>query len=351
MWTAAAFSSQAVRGFVMDGVNNSTSMVAMASTKANVVRIIVDAVMNAAGTSFTYDLTDVENAINFSKSSGLGYRVIISLQPRNQSGDPDTSFWTVLSLHDRVANIWQEISYRYNGNVAIAGYDILNEPIAPDGNISLLAGQTQWITFATEIITLIRQIDPNHVIIFEPSPGAIPESYIYMTAPLPFSNIVYSLHDYEPYAITTQGLQGYTKPENYPSPATADIGVVNLLTLSASLAPVEQFAKKFNVPIVGEFSCIRWAPNHSAYNYVADMISLFESQKWAWVYSSWQSYQGWDAQLPESLFYQYSYVNAAPQVPAAVWNDIATYGWYRINSTDTMGLLEKYFVGNAAVAN
>lgn len=351
MWNASGFSSQAVRGFNLPTVTPA-SMAALAGTGANIVRILVNATMNAAGTSYTYELTDVENAISYSKSSGYGYRVVIALQPLTQAGAPDTAFWTNLSLHDRVANIWQEISNRYNGNVAVAGYDILNEPIAPNEQISLLAGQAQWIAFASEIITLIRQQDPNHVIIFEPSPGAIPESYLYMTAPLPFSNIVYSLHDYEPYAITTQGLQGWYNQENYPSPANSDIGAVNISTLSASLAPVEQFAKKFNVPIyVGEFGCIRWAPNNSAYNYVADLISLFESQRWAWTFTSWQSYQGWDPQLPASFFYQFSYVNAAPQVPASIWNDISSYGWYRTNSTDTMQLLQGYFTGNAPVGN
>jgi len=88
------------------------------------------------------------------------------------------------------------------------------------------------------------------------------------------------------------------------------------------LAPVLAFQQKYKVPIyVGEFSCIRWAPLSplnglpTANNYVADAIALFESYGWSWTYHAWRQYYGWDAEVPESFLYQWSYTNEYPNIP------------------------------------
>lgn len=47
---------------------------------------------------------------------------------------------------------------------------------------------------------------------------------------------------------------------------------------------------------IGEFSCIRWAPNNSAYNYIRDCIEIFEEYNWDYDYYSFQTWNGWSVE-------------------------------------------------------
>jgi len=258
LWPASMFASHGVRGFNEPGDISPTSMSAMAATGANVVRAFVNLNRVPNTNTYTSDLSGVDSIV--SSAAQLGFKVIIVFEPLpNQTAE---EFWTDTSLQASIASNWMAVATRYKGNPTVAAYDLINEPVAP-------GGQAQWMSFATELINSIRSIDPAHVIIYEPSPGAIPESFSSMNTLLPFDNIVYSVHPYEPYQITHQGIL-YPTSITYPGPSTSYIVLAN------QLAPVRRFVADFHVPLlVGEFSCVRWAPSSSANNYVSDSITLF----------------------------------------------------------------------------
>jgi hypothetical protein len=51
------------------------------------------------------------------------------------------------------------------------------------------------------------------------------------------------------------------------------------------------------VPIyIGEFSCVRWAPSNSAYNYIRDCIEIFEEYNWDYDYHSFRTWNGWSVE-------------------------------------------------------
>jgi hypothetical protein len=335
LWSAATFACHGVRGFDQSGGDQSrSSMSDMAATGANVLRIFVDLKLDPGAESYTIDLSHADGVI--SDGTEFGFKVVIAFEPVTTHSSPE--FWANNQLRSSITANWIAVAKKYRGNTTVAGYDLINEPIAPKG-------QAQWITFATQLIKSIKSADPDHVIIFEPSPGGLPEALSSISALLPFDNIVYSIHDYEPHMITHQGILHFTSMA-YPSPASSPIGQVDKATLSRLLAPVRQFTATFHAPIyIGEFSCVRWAPDSSAYNYVSDQISLFEAEGYSWSYHSWREYQGWDAELPSSYFAQFPYLNAKPQ------------GWinlnqapYRSGNTDTMSLLKRYFKLNLHLA-
>lgn len=322
----------------------------MAATGANIVRLFVNLTLDSSTDTYTSDLTDADSVV--SSGAQFGFKVVLVFQPLTSQSVPE--FWADTHLQASIAANWLAAATRYEGNPTIAGYDLINEPIAP-------SGQAQWVSIAAQLIASIRSVDPDHVIIFEPSPGAIPEAFPTMTADimatmLPIKNIVYSVHDYEPYHISSQGILYFTSLP-YPTPANSIIGLVDKATLSDLLEPVRQFVAQYHVPIyVGEFSCVRWAPvnasnDYSANSYVADQISLFEAEGYSWNYHAWRAYPGWDAELPESFFYQFPYTNAMPHqyyvgdVPG--WLHVLTNGNYSTDDTDTMVLLKQYFKGNA----
>jgi len=336
LWTAATFAGGGVRGFNQPTDVSTSSMSDMAATGANLVRFFVHEDLSADGNSYVGDPNDLAGLTSVVQSAKqFGFKVIILLQPLSAQNVPELpEFWANTNLQSSLVNIWTAIAQQYVGNTTIAAYDLINEPIAPNG-------QQQWITLATQMITAIRKIDADHVIIFEPSPGGIPESFLTMKEPLPYSNIVYSVHSYEPYSISSQGISS-SSVESYPSLASSSIGLVNSATLVAQLAPVRAFATTFHVSIyVGEFSCVRYAPGTSAYQYMSDSIKAFESAGFSWTYHQWRGYQPWDAEIPESYFQAMPFVNAMPQGWAS-----ANTALIRSSDTDAMTTLKLYFESN-----
>lgn len=67
--------------------------------------------------------------------------------------------------------------------------------------------------------------------------------------------------------------------------------------LEKALQPVINFQNRFRVHIyIGEFSAIRWAPDHSACRYLSDLIDIFESQGWDWSYHAFREWSGWSVE-------------------------------------------------------
>jgi endoglucanase len=362
MWTAATFASHGVRGFNQPGDISDSSMSDLAATGANVLRFFVDLSPNNGVTAYTYDPAPLASAV--ASAAKYGFKVVIVPNvpddSRNQLWGTDPNNSQGISLRASFASIWQQIATIYKGNPAVGAYDLFNEPVVGgEGSVST-PNQNLWISYATALINAIRAIDPDHVIIFEPSPWASVENFTTsLTNPLPFSNIVYSFHDYGPSDYNMQGIGGGTVQKQYPdfNYNSSNLASVDILDNAVS------FQIQFNVQIfVGEFSFVRWAPvasangQPSAYNWLNDTIVLLEAHGWSWIYHDWRNYYGFDADMPESFFYQYPYVNAQPQVDFSLYNSNPVPGdanhtqigfaAQRSNTTDAMVLLKNYFKSN-----
>ena len=67
--------------------------------------------------------------------------------------------------------------------------------------------------------------------------------------------------------------------------------------LREAMQPAIDFQRDYNVHIyVGEFSAIRWAPDHSACRYLRDLIDLFEQYGWDWSYHAYREWDGWSVE-------------------------------------------------------
>jgi len=63
------------------------------------------------------------------------------------------------------------------------------------------------------------------------------------------------------------------------------------------MLPAIEFQQAYNVHIyVGEFSVIRWAPGDSGYQYLRDVIDLFEEYGWDWSYHAFREWDGWSVE-------------------------------------------------------
>jgi len=102
-----------------------------------------------------------------------------------QGGQGGPGFWSDTTYQDRAIEIWQRVATRYTGNPAVAGYDLLNEPMGAGGT-------TQW-NFVDRCYDAVRAIDPDHLILIEAvwDLNALPRTDAYG-----WSNVSYSLHWY-----------------------------------------------------------------------------------------------------------------------------------------------------------
>lgn len=121
-----------------------------------------------------------------------------------------TALWTDPLLRHRLKRIWHGLAARYTDETAIAGYDLLNEPVVP-------VDHSQWTLLAQELIDTIRTVDQNHLIFIEESFSATDK----VMSPVNDDNVVYDFHFYYPHPFTHQ-YEPYANQGDFgPYPDTA----------------------------------------------------------------------------------------------------------------------------------
>ncbi|GAA0392374.1 hypothetical protein Acor_17380 [Acrocarpospora corrugata] len=107
-------------------------------------------------------------------------------------GPSPGGFWGSAAYQDWTEDIWQAIATRYEGNPAVAGYDLINEPLL---DIQEDADDvTQKSAYYDRLYDAVRAIDSDHVIVM----GAF-FGYNGISPPSVhgWSNVVYELHPYD----------------------------------------------------------------------------------------------------------------------------------------------------------
>lgn len=199
-----------------------------------------------------------------------------------REGQPQYRTFAEKWAQDALVETWVKLATHYKGNKNIWGFDILNEPATRQRPKNL----KDWNALALILAKRIRSIDPSRTIIVESEYGVT--KHFARLKKLPLQNIVYSTHAYQPWGFVHQGLYGVPLNISYPDTKW------NKKALQKVFQPVVDFQKKNKVPIyVGEFSVVRWAPGKSGYNYLKDMITIFEANKWSWTYHAFREADCW----------------------------------------------------------
>jgi endoglucanase len=206
--------------------------------------------------------------------------------------------WGNRPFQDRFVALWEELARRFQGNPAVAGYDLLNEPLAdahwgrlpygyaPDwGALNALYRRT---------ITAVRRIDPEHIIFIE---GEYYASRFEGLEPPFAENLVYSFHDYSPACFGDGATAQEAGGENPVAPRHS------LLSSEAW-----SFSEKHNVPLLaGEFG----APTNGSARQTALRLDALDRQMaafdelgihWtAWTYKD-IGVMGWVQLAPDSPY-------------------------------------------------
>lgn len=107
-------------------------------------------------------------------------------------GPNPNGFWGSATYQNWTEDIWKAIATRYVGNPAVAGYDLINEPLIDYGEDA--DDVTQKSAYYDRLYDAVRAIDPNHVIylgaFFGSGNLAAPSVY-------GWTNVVYEFHPYD----------------------------------------------------------------------------------------------------------------------------------------------------------
>lgn len=351
--TAADFGNNTLRGFNLSTVHTlaelkAKNIPAARATGANLGRIWLT-ISHRSNNSYyfsdrfgndlgTQPLLAMDSAVKIAEKVGM--YLILTLKVRPDQANCD--LWGT-SRKDSVKKIWQQLATRYKGKKAIAAYDLINEPRAPNNDV---AGYTsEYVTWTIDLIKSIRVIDSSRVIAVEVLGNSMLYNYTQMNRIFKvYTNLIASPHGYSYIALTHQG-SGQTIRKKYPGDYPA-----NYFPNNSYFKVMVDFRKQYpTVPIwIGEFSCINWSPLNkygewTSTRWINDMITFFEANNISWSYHAWREWQGWDAEIPSSYYTQFSYSNAAPVMSGVSGSQWASQ---RTSTAPTITILKKWFTKN-----
>jgi len=248
---------------------------------ANVIRIGLR-LWHLEKAPFTYNqaaLEHLDNAIMRIAKQGL--YVILDLHAAGQNSlnhnqEYGHILWSQAELQNRVVALWGVIAKRYQNNPAIAGYDLINEPMAPT--------KQDLHSFYQRCIEEIRKHDSKHLLILEKDLGK--NADIHFGGEYDDSNIVLSVHFYQPAQFTRQGRKGSQLGYKYPG------------TYNRVYWDVGQIEKYFNDILsgfkterplyVGEFGANAWGAHEDALRWIEDVMAVFNRKGIHYTYFSYK---------------------------------------------------------------
>lgn len=202
----------------------------------------------------------------------------------------DDRLFTDKRCQDKFVATWRRIAERYKASRVFWGYDLANEPVEDD----VADGCDDWQRLAERAARAVREVDPQRTLIVEPPRWGGPDG-LNDLVPIPVSNVVYSVHMYLPHTFTHQGV--HAKGQSFGYPGEIEGRWWDKAQLEKALQPAIDFQNRYNVHLyIGEFSAIRWAPDHSAVRYLNDLIEIFEARQWDWSYHAFREWSGWSVE-------------------------------------------------------
>jgi O-glycosyl hydrolase/aryl-phospho-beta-D-glucosidase BglC (GH1 family)/fibronectin type 3 domain-containing protein len=144
--------------------------------------------------------TELDRVVNMASQAGL--YVILDLHGAvgGQSTNQDTgqqnnnSYWTNTQYQTLTDYIWTQVATHYKGNPTVAAYDLLNEPANPP-NASALSPDV--IGAYNRIYSTVRAVDPAHMVVIEGTWGNWDWSMLPNPSAEGWTNVVYSMHEYQ----------------------------------------------------------------------------------------------------------------------------------------------------------
>ena len=273
------------------------------------VRVSVDATPLLAGDPFGHPgsspfLAELDRVVDLMLQHHLA--VIIDIHPEEpykaalRTGDDSV---------DRFALLWSRLATHFsNRDTSMVFFEIMNEPEQTD--------LYRWIGIEARVADAIRKAAPHNTII---ATGARWSGLtdLLQTEPLALKNVIYTFHDYEPFAFTHQGatwtdarvqpLRGVPYPST-PENVSGNLGQAvspggqffveeyglaqwNRQRVETTIAFAKRWGDTYGVPVYcGEFGVLRdYAPPAMRAAWLHDMASTLQANGIGWAMWDYQT--------------------------------------------------------------
>jgi len=219
----------------------------------------------------------------------------------SDNGNRHACFWQQGQFQDRFVALWREIAHRYSGNPAVAGYNVMNEPVtnAPGGRLGNMKYKPDWEIINRvyrRVASEIRAVDPDHIIFLE---GDYYSSR-FEELEAPFAdNLVYSSHTYNAAGFGPGPYPGLVQGERWDRARQVEVFEAHEGT---------RYARRYNVPLwVGEFGAAYNGPAQERPDRLRamdDQIDVYEAAGVHWTTWSYKDVgvMGWVELAPDSEY-------------------------------------------------
>lgn len=141
----------------------------------------------------------LDNLVKWSKKYGIYVIIDMHAAPGGQTGqniddsaNDEPELFMDPKYQKRLSDLWVKIARRYENEPAVAGYDLLNEPL-PEKTGAAAKYKTQLEPLYRQLTAAIRKVDRKHMIIVEGANWA--NDWSVFSAPFD-GNMVYQFHYY-----------------------------------------------------------------------------------------------------------------------------------------------------------
>lgn len=231
---------------------------------------------------------------------------------QNNQGRFDDRLWQDKRYWLQAAAFWRDLARELKGHPAVAAYNLINEP-APEKHGGLAehadaAQMQQWYARAQgtardlpalyrQLIASIREEDAETPVMLDAGWFAAADAFAYWPAPLGDQRVLYSVHMYEPYAVTSGPNMTRKQPLAYPGPApfAGQTQQWDGQRVARYLRQSLDWAEAMKVPrerlVVAEFGCMRRLPG--CRQYLEDVLGVLERNRLHWAFYSFRE-DNWD---------------------------------------------------------
>jgi hypothetical protein len=209
-----------------------------------------------------------------------------------RTADLDESVWSHDGKQKAWAKMWRHTAQRYGQHPIVVGFDLMVEPNSDEVlgieepeqfYPSRAATKADWNRFYPRLVAAIRAVDAKTPILV----GGMNYSSLYWLphlVPVTADGIIYTVHQYAPYAYTHQAPKGkHAYPGHFDLDWDDRPDRFDKPWLKHLLAKSDEFTGPL---AVNEFGVIRWVPGAAAF--MRDSMDLFEQR--GWNHALWQWY-------------------------------------------------------------
>lgn len=263
------------------------------------------------------DLQTLTGALDRAHRAGLKVVIVPLSLPgmrwaQHNDGRFDDRAWADPRHWQAAASFWGDLAAALQGHPAVAGYNVINEP-APErlGGLaehapgkdarawyaSQRGGGRDLPAFYAQVVAAIRAVDPHTPVMLDAGWYGAADGFDYWPAALPDPNVLYSVHMYEPWQVTSDPSMFSRPLHDYPGLASfaGQEEHWGRERVAQYLANFTRWAARAGLPrqrmVLGEFGCLRRWPGCAAY--LNDVLDAAEASGLHWAFYAFRE-DAWD---------------------------------------------------------